>query len=316
MIIKRRRAGWGQKLRERIERPSYLYTVSQRIADIIDRSRERLGRFMDKREVEWHIAALFKELRDYSSSDLVLNKEKELDREEVNWMLKSLERLEADEPLQYVLGYEAFHGLELKTDQRALIPRPETEELVQRIVSAFEGPPEKVLDLGTGNGCIALALKKAFPDAEVHGADLSEEALSLARENALRKASELYLHYDDMTLSASDGSFTFDLIVSNPPYVLPEEAEGLAERVRNYEPDMALYAAQGDGLEAYRSILQCLGERGSDEAQLWVEVHPDQASAVKELFEKSGCRRTEILEDLSGKSRFVKALRPSKKGSE
>jgi release factor glutamine methyltransferase len=287
--------------------------VSRRIADIIEEARERLSKVMDERERERSIQLLFLELRGYSSSDLVISKEEHLNEVEMDRFEKALERLEAEEPLQYILGYEEFYGMELKTDERALIPRPETEEMIEKIVEEQLFEPERILDLGTGNGCIALALKKAFPEAEVYGVDRSGEALALAQENAERTGWGLHLLEGGLEGGELASSLSFDLIVSNPPYVLSEEREELSEQVRSYEPDIALFAPEGDGLDAYRSILDCFLCRGTEEGQLWVEAHPEKAEKIGDLFRRAGCEKVRIVADLSGKERFVKAHRPPQK---
>ncbi len=278
-----------------------------RIGEFIEEARERLKDRMDDRELGRTISLLFQELRAYSQGDLILHKGAELSGKEEGWLQNCLERLEREEPLQHILGSTEFHGLELITDHRALIPRPETEEMVERAIASMEKPPERIIDLGTGNGCIALALQQAFPKAEVHAIDISSEALELARENAEKTGSSVHFHQDELHPTSLPGSLTFDLVVSNPPYVAPDEKESLEGRVREYEPSSALFAPREDPLAPYRSIIAFFLERGREGGSLWMELNPEHAVEVLEFMKKNGLKDARIEKDLSGKQRFARA---------
>lgn len=280
-----------------------------RIQEFIEDARGQLKGGMDQRETDRCIALLFEELRGYSKGDLILHKDEVLTDSETQWLRERIQRLAAGEPLQHILGYNEFHGLRLKTDRRALIPRPETEEMVEKAIDRMERPPERIVDLGTGNGCIALALKKAFPEAEVHAVDISKEALELARENAEENGLSVRFYREDLHPKTLPESFTFDLIVSNPPYVAPGEKEGLEIQVREHEPEQALYAPEGDPTAPYRSIIAFFLERGSNGASLWMELHPEHAGEVRELMVEKGLKHARIEQDLSGKQRFARARR-------
>src|SRR6185312_11064454 len=203
------------------------------------------------------------------------------------------------EPLQHILGEVDFGGLRLKSDRRALIPRPETELLVETILARRPAPPARVLDLGTGSGAIALALAKAWPGAEVVGVDASEDALALARENAVTTGL-----MERVTLLASrwfeqipDGRF--DVIVSNPPYLSAEEAAQAPPEVRDFEPARALVAAEG-GLADLRLILREAPARLAPGGLLALETGPDQHADLLALAAAAGLAAAESVRDLTG----------------
>ncbi len=278
-----------------------------RIDALIRKARRELAGILDEREIDQDLSLLLRERKGYSKSDIILNKEEELSDEDERWLEECLGRLKKNEPLQYILGTTEFYGMELKCDRRALIPRPETEEMVEKAVHSMTGDPQRILDLGTGNGCIALALKKAFPDAEVHAVDNSHEAIDLAKENAEALGLDLLFHKDELYPTALSGSLTFDLLLSNPPYVAQEEREELSERVRAFEPDEALFVPGEDPFEPYRSVLRSFKERGSVSAELWMELNPLHADRVLELMQEYGLSNGRIEKDLSGKRRFAYA---------
>lgn len=210
------------------------------------------------------------------------------------------------EPVQYILGETDFHGLKLKVDRRALIPRPETELLVEKVVAlAQSAPPARILDLGTGTGAIALALATAFPAAAVTATDVSADALALARENteALGLGSRVELRagrwFDG--LPAEPG---YDLIVSNPPYLTAEETAQTRPEVRNFEPASALTAAD-DGLADLRAIGAGAPGYLRPGGFLALETGIAQHARLRELLAAAGFSRTESHQDLTERDRFV-----------
>jgi release factor glutamine methyltransferase len=216
----------------------------------------------------------------------------DLDRE-VEGLEPLLVRRERREPLAYVLGEWGFRRLTLRTDARALVPRPETEIVVERALALLDGTPSpRVLDVGVGSGAIALALKDERPDARVTGVDESEDALALARENAQRLGIDVDLHAGGLD-AVHDG---WDLVVSNPPYV--DTLEGLQPELR-YEPEVALV---GSGL--HERIAEAARTRA-----LVLEVGDGQADAVAAALEARAYRNVRITADLSGVPRVVEGER-------
>ncbi|OFI49203.1 protein-(glutamine-N5) methyltransferase, release factor-specific [Floricoccus tropicus] len=230
----------------------------------------------------------------------LLNKEiEENDRQ----LLENIsQRLAQNEPAQYIVGDTDFYNLNLKVDPRALIPRPETEELVDLILKENEVENLKVLDVGTGTGAIGLSLKKARPSWQVTLADISTDALALANTNA--EANNLSVDFvQSDVFSSVNGSF--DIIVSNPPYIAYDEQDLMDESVIKYEPDLALYATES-GLAIYNRLAANSEQFLSQGGKIYLEIGFNQGQAVKNLFQKSFPKKEiRILPDLAGLDRMV-----------
>jgi release factor glutamine methyltransferase len=262
------------------------------LRDVLDRGARRLGDAgveNARREMEWiagHVLGL-------SRSGLYANPDRPLDAREVQAADALISRREAREPLAYVLGEWGFRHLTLKTDARALVPRPETEIVVERVLALLEGiEAPRVLDIGVGSGAIALALKEERPDARVTAVDVSKEALSLARENAARLGLDVELREQGVD-AAAEG---WDLVVSNPPYV--DTLDGLQPEL-GFEPEGALVS---DGFHALIA--------GTAETRFLVlEVGDGQAAAVAVALEAAGYRDVAITRDLAGLERVVEGTR-------
>ena len=214
-------------------------------------------------------------------------------------------RRAAREPLQYIVGEWGFRRLTLTVDDRALIPRPETETVVERCLDLLRGVDAPlVLDVGTGSGAIALAIADEHPGARVTGIDVSPAALSLARENAARTGVEIELRQVDM-LAGLPGT-DWDLVVSNPPYVRPDEATGLAPEVVEWEPHVALFDGGHTEL-LVRDAARVLRAGGA----LVLESFDERARAVASLLERSGFTDVVVTRDLAGRDRVVEGRRPA-----
>jgi release factor glutamine methyltransferase len=211
------------------------------------------------------------------------------------------------EPVQYILGETDFAGIKLKVDRRALIPRPETELLVELVTGACPKPPERILDLGTGSGAIALALAQAFPAAMVTATDKSPAALELARENAglTGLAARVTLLESDWYSAVPAGPF--DVIVSNPPYLSPDETAATPPEVRGFEPLHALTAAD-DGLRELKAIIAGAPSFLAASGILALETGIAQHAALISLLRDAGFSRVESKRDLAGRDRFVVAV--------
>lgn len=213
------------------------------------------------------------------------------------------------EPLQYILGEAEFHGLKLKVDRRALIPRPETELLVESVIGACAIPPASVLDLGTGSGAIALALAQKFPAAAITAVDASEEALALARENAAATGlADRVVFVASNWFGGLAAEVRFDLIVANPPYLTAAETAATAPEVRGHEPGTALTSAD-DGLADLRTIVAQAPPFLAAGGLLALETGIAQHAELLRLAAAAGFTRTESRPDLTGRDRFVLAWR-------
>jgi release factor glutamine methyltransferase len=234
-----------------------------------------------------------------------------------------MERLLQHEPVQYVLNKAWFQGMKLYVDKNVLIPRPETEELAEWIISdvkasrpgVFEQGPGadlttklKILDVGTGSGCIALALKKRMPRAEVWGCDDSDAALNVARRNG----SELDIRVDFQGVNFLDRAQqkllpSVDIVVSNPPYIPFRDRSGMNPNVVNFEPHMALFVPDEDALVFYKALVDFAGHRLHPGGSIYMEIHEELGTDVQSLFEAAGFS-IEIKKDMQGKERMVKAV--------
>lgn len=240
---------------------------------------------------------------------LYLNKGATLDKDQSAQVAKIFKRRIHGEPLQYILGKCEFMGLEFKTDKRALIPRPETEILVESAVAeikASNNPSPKILDLGTGSGCIAVSIAKLVPQASIAACDISEEVLQLAQENAL-------LHNVNIKFLLSDlftrlGKEKFDLIISNPPYISTNEFCSLAKEI-SFEPALALKAGI-DGLDFYRRIIKQAAAYLNNNGLLIFEVGINQSLPVKKILRDEKFSDIKIIKDYNNIERVIISRKP------
>lgn len=205
-------------------------------------------------------------------------------------------------PLQHLTGEQEFMGLDFHVNEHVLIPRQDTECLVERVLPYVDG--KRVLDVCTGSGCIAIAIAKLGKPFIVHGVDISEEALAVARQNATELNASVELFAGDL-MTKMDGQY--DVIVSNPPYIPPSVIEGLMPEVRLHEPMLALDGGQ-DGLEFYRRIVRQAVTRLAPNGRLFLEIGCEQAAAVAEILQKQGYREVQVFQDLAGKDRIVQCI--------
>ncbi len=275
---------------------------------VLDQYQRDLSPLYTKGEVRAVACAVFHDKLGWDASELLLRRETTLSESELLQVYLPLKRLRTGEPLQYVLGQTEFHGLRIAVDPSVLIPRPETEELVDLIIRSRTATPQRILDIGTGSGCIALALKKAFPLAHVSGIDVSPEALATADRNA--QANGIAVEWARMdVLDPAVDLKPCDLIVSNPPYVPRSEEATLATNVREHEPHRALFVEDADPLLFYRVIGQRALTLLPSGGELWFEGHHIHAPAVGRLLEGLGYASVRVLNDLSGTHRFIHARR-------
>jgi len=245
--------------------------------------------------------------------DFALKPGKEISLEEKEKFESAIHRLSLHEPIQYIIGETEFFGLKFKVNKNVLIPRPETEELVQWILDDVGGAKNpqnlKILDIGTGSGCIAISLAKNLPNAEVFALDISEKALKTARENAgLDKVNVDFIQADILNLEALTGKF--DVIVSNPPYVREMEKAEMHLNVLENEPDMALYVQDTDPLIFYGIIAKLAQEGLQKNGNLYFEINQYLAKETEEILKNSGFK-TELKKDIFGNYRMLRGRRNS-----
>ena len=216
------------------------------------------------------------------------------------------------EPIQYIFGHTLWCGLDLKLTPATLIPRPETAELVTLIADCFARMDDcKVLDIGTGSGCIALALKKLHPEWQVTGMDISAEAIAVAKENARRNKLEADFQIADIFHSPFPVFHSYDIVVSNPPYICEKEKSTMRANVLHFEPSTALFVPDDDPLLFYRRIAEQFAlshsEKCRKKAYLFFEINEAYSDETKQLLESAGYSDIRIYQDMYGKPRFVSA---------
>ncbi|MFN4145033.1 MAG: peptide chain release factor N(5)-glutamine methyltransferase [Runella sp.] len=221
---------------------------------------------------------------------------------------KIVERLNRSEPVQHIIGSAYFCGLEFKVSPSVLIPRPETEELVRLVVKDcfWDEDPVEIVDIGTGSGCIAIAMDRFMSFAKVRGWDVSEDALAVARENAQRLLSEvIFEKYDILNQDTFEGQF--DCVVSNPPYVTSAEQDTMQPNVLRFEPHLALFVEDEDPLLFYRAIVRFCQKHLKPTGTCYVEINELFGQATQQLFSVNGFTQVEVIQDIHGKDRIVKA---------
>ena len=248
------------------------------------------------------LSFVYRALNKLSFTDFVLKLQAEVSQEDRDQLKAIHEQLLAHKPAQYIIGSSDFHGLTLKVDERVLIPRPETEELVELILSENLEGSLSVLDIGTGSGAIALALASSRPDWQITASDLSGDALALAAENAQSCGLNPTFVQSDC-FEAISGSF--DIIVSNPPYISEADKNEVGLNVLTSEPHMALFAEE-DGYAVYRKIAEQAEDYLTEKGKIYLEIGYKQGDGVRELFKKSfPQKRIRVLKDKFGKDRMV-----------
>ena len=238
-----------------------------------------------------------------------LRREEQLSEVCMQAITADLDRLASGFPVQYLVGKCEFFNCELSLNGKVLIPRPETEELVVEVVNRFQNrSAQRVLDVGTGSGAIALALKRYLPQAEVWATDFSENALECARENAENlKLDVNFLHHDILNDTIDSLPQDLDILISNPPYIPISEKENLHRNVKDYEPDSALFVPDSTSLIFYKKIAQVGIELLKPTGVLLFETYHLFQNQMVEMLQSLGYKQVVITKDLQGKSRFVEA---------
>ena len=248
------------------------------------------------------LSFVYRSLKNLSFTDFVFALQQEVTEEEEVFVKGIFQQLATHKPAQYIIGQADFYGMQLKVDERVLIPRPETEELVELILAENPETNLSVLDIGTGSGAIALALAKNRPDWSVTAADISQNALDVANENAKNQNLQIFLKKSDCFTEISE---KYDIIVSNPPYISREDESEVGLNVFHSEPHLALFADE-DGLAIYRRIAEDAKDYLKDGGKIYLEIGYKQGQSVPELFRKHlPEKRVRTLKDQFGQDRMV-----------
>ena len=252
---------------------------------------------------------LLVEVFGFSTLELYGGKDKEFSEKHRSVLAEMIRRLQKNEPIQYIIGIESFCGLTFEVDPNVLIPRPETQELVSWIVEDCRADEAiRILDIGTGSGCIPVSLAKQLPMAEVESWDISEGALEVASRNCERNGVKVLLRQKDVLNASPEGVF-YDVIVSNPPYIADREKVDMEANVLDWEPSLALFVPDDDPLLFYRKIAQLGCEMLKEGGSLYFEINRAYGQETSLMLNELGYNQIELKKDSWGNDRMIKAKR-------
>jgi len=266
-----------------------------------------LAAYYPETEIEGFVRIIFESVLSMTYTQLILEKDKVLAKSDFEAIQTIVSKLKTYEPIQYILGETEFCDLTLKVNPAVLIPRPETEELVQWISKSAIQPGANILDIGTGSGCIALALKKQLQQVNVTGVDVSLKALETASENAQLNRLEVVFREADILNWGNYSWPKYDLIVSNPPYVRESEKKQMDANVLNYEPEGALFVDDDNPLIFYKTIAEFASENLEKGGWLFFEINEFLGNEMVALLKGLGFKEIELRTDINGKDRMVAA---------
>ncbi len=276
--------------------------------DLTSLIKTRLGVIYSPAEIRLITFALYAKALNFTSAQVLANSDAKIPNLTYNQILDWIKRLELHEPLQYVLGEEDFYRMKFKVNPAVLIPRPETEELVERIINDNSLKNPEILDIGTGSGCIAIALAKNVSDANVKAIDFSEQALEIASTNARLNEVEVDFFQHDIFNSLPDTwNRQFDIVVSNPPYIPAKQKEAMEPNVLSFEPASALFVPDDEPLVFYRRIAGVSQEILKPGGWLYFEINEHFGGEMFRLLHNLGYENVTIFKDIHQKDRITKA---------
>jgi release factor glutamine methyltransferase len=282
------------------------------VSNFINKFREELNAAYDRNEIDQFLYILFEEWKGWSRSLVHLKKEEILSVEEGERFRMALADLKRHKPIQYITGTTHFHDLELTVTPDVLIPRQETEELVDLIIkdnANRKNDEFSILDIGTGSGCIALSLQKEFQHSTVHALDNSLNALHIAKINAERNGCKILCYQYDILLKTEQSFFSsYEIIASNPPYIMESEKGEMKENVLEYEPHEALFVPDKDPLVYYKAIAEFASLHLSCPGTLYLEINENFGPEIKTLLLTKEFNSIDIIKDFNEKDRFIRAV--------
>lgn len=270
---------------------------------------QELSPFYDAYESESFFYLILEDKHKLRQIDLALNHELNFSENDIIVWNVFLDQLKKEVPVQYLLGKTNFYGLDFEVNENVLIPRPETEELVEWIIhensNINKSKKLKILDIGTGSGCIAISLAKNLPNAEVCAIDVSKKALETAKRNAINNNVEVTFIFQDI-LELEELKYNFDIIVSNPPYIRNLEKKEIKKNVLGYEPHLALFVEDNDALIFYEKIASLAQKNLLENGQLYFEINQYLGEEMTDLLEKMNFRNIELRKDIYDNDRMIK----------
>jgi release factor glutamine methyltransferase len=284
---------------------------SNKIKDIRRYYKQQLVDLYDENEIDSFLYILFEEYTGLSKAQILLNADRTISESELLKIHFGAKALMNNKPIQYIIGSSEFYGLMFRVNPDVLIPRPETEELVELII---KGNSEKgklaIIDIGTGSGCIAITLKKYLQDSEIVALDVSTNTLNVAKENAKLNGQDVqFLKMDFLKPQSWDKLENFDIVVSNPPYVRKSEIKAMNKNVLDYEPEKALFVEDQNPLIFYNAIAKFAKEHLNKLGVVYCEINQYLGNETSALFVDAGFQSVDIIRDINGNDRILKALR-------
>jgi len=282
-------------------------------AKLVEFMRSELSAYYTDNEANSIIFRLFDGIMGYERTDIVLKAESTISVEDFEKFQSAVELLKEKKPVQYILGHTDFGNVRIKVDKRVLIPRPETEELVNWIVKETGDEAIRLVDIGTGSGCIAISLKKHLQNSQVMGTDISGECIELAEENA--EANHVDVNFrvlDALDAHASEKVVhpeSLDLIVSNPPYIQFKDRYQMDDAILSYEPAKALFVDDANPMLFYKAISQMGASSLKHGGHLYFEINEKFGNEVEQVMKESGFTHIEQRKDIHEKVRFVRGLK-------
>ena len=280
------------------------------LKELQNKAINELIQVFSKSEAKYIIDLMLGKFLKVEKIQLVILANKPVEITVINFLNNTLERLKNKEPFQYILGEEEFYGYSFKVNKNVLIPRPETEELVEWIINSYGDLNQKlnILDIGTGSGCIPISLKINLKNAKVSACDISEKALAIAEENSENlKVDVNFFKLNILAKKALDSQFKYDYIISNPPYIPNKEKKLMHENVLNFEPSLALFVEDEEPLIFYEKIINFSLLKLKKNGFLFFECNEYNALEVIYLLERNTFCNIELRKDINGKNRMVKA---------
>jgi len=276
--------------------------------DCLKYIRNELKDLYSKNETEGLIRYIFEYIKDYSVSDMIIHDRDVLTEKERAKVKSIVSELKTNKPIQYILKETEFYGLPFKVNADVLIPRPETEELVDWIVKENIDFKGSVLDVGTGSGCIAVSLKKNLKNSDVYGIDISEKALIVAQSNALlNNVNVSFFKKDVLNIYDYESLPKLDIIVSNPPYVTDKEKIQMKDNVLKYEPFNALFVPNDDPLKFYRALAELGEKKLKDKGKIFWEINENYGENCVQLLKDHNFYHIQLRKDICGKDRMISA---------
>ena len=270
---------------------------------------EQLCSVYDNDEANAMILILLEHYFNITRIKMALEPDMRLSESEMLTFHFAVKDLLKNKPIQYVIGETEFCDLKFKVNENVLIPRPETSELVMKIINSQQptaNSQQLILDIGTGSGCIAISLAKNLPNSKVYALDISEKALEVAKENAINNDADITFIHDDILNLKNNIETEFDIIVSNPPYVRELEKAEMRDNVLDWEPYNALFVSDNDPLIFYRNILEFAKSHLKENGEIWFEINEYLGKEMADLCKEYGFSDVEIFKDFRGKERIVK----------